>query len=73
MVLTVARMVRLLAGVAPAPAPAARAASAPVTPPPHEHRADPALRAGPFKIGPYAMLKASQPPEVPEAIVGNRG
>src|SRR5690349_2129004 len=73
-------MVRVLAVVTLllALAPAARAASAPVTPPPPEHRADPALttyvqRAGPFKIGPYATLKTSakvQPPEVPGAIVG---
>jgi len=73
-------MVRLLVVVALllALAPAARAASVPVTPPPPEHRADPALttyvqRSQPFKIGPYATLKASanvQPPEVSGAIVG---
>jgi len=70
-------VVALLLALAPA-AQAASAASVPVTPPPPEHRADPSLttyvqRSQPFKIGPYATLKASakvQPPELSGAIVG---
>ena len=71
-------MFRILVGglLALALAPAAHAA--PITPPPPEHRADPALtthvqRVGPFRIGPYDTFQSAPnvtTPEVAGAIVG---